>query len=80
MTAEVSVRCRWTMSEEPPWRVTSVVLTVEAPPGLSPERMASLARAASHCTVHNSLADPPDVSLAVMPAMPIAVEPGASVG
>jgi putative redox protein len=54
-----SVHCTWTMSEEPPWRVSSIDLDVELPPETTEVRMAAVDRAVEHCTVHNSLAMPP---------------------
>ena len=61
--APLRVRCRWSMSEEPPWRVRSVDLTVEPPAGLSAERLAAVEQAVGHCTVQNTLLAPPDVTI-----------------
>ena len=46
-----------------PARVGGIRLTVRVPAGLPPERWAALRAVVSHCTVHNSLASPPPVSI-----------------
>lgn len=61
--ARLSVGCRWSMSETKPWRVTSVDLTVRPPAGVSPERLAAIDRAMRQCTVHNTLLQPPEVTI-----------------
>lgn len=58
------VRCHWEMSETPPWRVRSIAIDVEIPADTTEERVAAVRRAVSHCTVHNSLLDAPDISIA----------------
>ena len=55
------VRCSWTMSTTPPWRVTSMDIDVLLPGDTPDARVAAVQRAVSHCTVHNSLIDPPQV-------------------
>ena len=69
-----TVRCSWAMSEEPPWRVAAISMEVILPPGTTEPRVAAVRRAVAHCTVHNSLADPPAVSIrtAVAPERPVA--------
>ena len=57
----LSVRCRWVMSKTPPWRVADIDINVDLPPGTSDARLAAVRRAIEHCTVHNSLEDPPAV-------------------
>ena len=57
------VRCVWRMSETPPWRVATIRIDVMLPPGTSDARVAAVRRAVEHCTVHNSLRAPPEVSI-----------------
>jgi uncharacterized OsmC-like protein len=72
-----TVRCSWSMSDAPPWRVTDIALEVALPPGTSPARQAAVQRAVQHCTVHNSLVDPPNVRIDV-PAAAADAEPDAA--
>jgi putative redox protein len=51
------------MATDRPARVSGVRLTVRVPDGLPPERWAALRAVVSHCTVHNSLAVPPSVTI-----------------
>jgi putative redox protein len=46
-----------------PNRVTRITIAVEPPAGLPEERRAAFLAVASHCTVHNTLADPPEVAI-----------------
>lgn len=48
-----------------PARVGSVRLRVAVPPGFPPERLTGLHAVASHCTVHNTLHQPPTVDIEV---------------
>jgi uncharacterized OsmC-like protein len=48
-----------------PSRVSSITVTITPPPGLTPHRLRGLLAVASHCTVHNSLTTPPEITLAV---------------
>jgi putative redox protein len=48
-----------------PARVAAVRITVWPPAGFPEERIAALEAVASHCTVHNSIVNDPDVSVAV---------------
>ena len=63
--APLGVRCRWSMSAEPPHRVTSIELSVDLPPGVGAQRIAAVERAVQHCTVHNTLLQPPEITLTV---------------
>jgi uncharacterized OsmC-like protein len=58
----MSVAATFTMAERPT-RVGQVSLSVTVPDGVPEERRVSLSAAASHCTVHNSLEQPPEVSI-----------------
>jgi hypothetical protein len=51
------------MATDRPARVSGVRLTVRVPDGLPPQRWAALRAVVSHCTVHNSLAVPPSVTI-----------------
>lgn len=62
-----TVHAAWTMSPTPPWRVADVVLDVDLPAKTTPARRAAVLRAVSHCTVHNSIVDPPHIRIEVTP-------------
>lgn len=67
------VHCTWTMSAVAPWRVASIDLHVRLPDGTSPARLAAVERSIAHCTVHNTLLDPPMIRItADVPAMVLA--------
>jgi putative redox protein len=51
------------MATDRPARVAAVQLTVRVPADLPRERWAALQAVASHCTVHNSLVQPPRVDV-----------------
>jgi putative redox protein len=59
----LAVSVRYDMARDRPARVSGVRLTVRVPAGLPPERWAALRAVVSHCTVHNSLAIPPLVTI-----------------
>ncbi len=61
-TEGLSVTARFTMAGRPS-RVAQVTVSVNLPAGVPEERKAALLAVASHCTVHNSLAEPPEVSI-----------------
>ncbi len=46
-----------------PNRVTRITISVQPPAGLPQERRAGFLAVASHCTVHNTLADPPAIAI-----------------
>jgi uncharacterized OsmC-like protein len=46
-----------------PARVTDVAIRIHLPEGVPAERREPLLAVASHCTVHNSLTTPPEVSV-----------------
>lgn len=48
-----------------PARVGGVSISLTLPDGVPAERRESLLAVASHCTVHNTLAEPPTVSIAL---------------
>ncbi|HWC36312.1 MAG TPA: OsmC family protein [Mycobacteriales bacterium] len=47
-----------------PARVGKIDLEIELPAGVPEERRDALLAVASHCTVHNTLEDPPDIKVA----------------
>ncbi len=55
-------------SADRPSRVTSVRLVIRVPGGVPEGRRPGLLAVASRCTVHNSLATPPDVELTIADA------------
>ncbi len=63
-TTGLSVSAEFDMAARPS-RVGEVRLRVDVPEGVPEERRAALLATASHCTVHNSLRDPPQVSIAL---------------
>lgn len=46
-----------------PARITTMSLVVTVPPGVPEEKRAALLAVASHCTVHNTLRQPPEVTV-----------------
>ena len=65
--ASVTATCEYAMSQTSPWRVESVHVVLVLPDGLSPERLASIRRAADQCTVHQSLRRPFEVVISLLP-------------
>jgi putative redox protein len=59
----LAVSAGYDMASDRPARVGAIRLTVHVPAGLPPERWAALRAVVSHCTVHNSLASPPSVTI-----------------
>ncbi len=59
----LAVSADFDMAADRPARVGAIRLTVAVPPGLPAERWAALRAVISHCTVHNTLAAPPAVSI-----------------
>ena len=59
----LAVSVGYEMATDRPARVSRIRLAVRVPAGLPPERWAALRAVVSHCTVHNSLASPPSVSI-----------------
>jgi hypothetical protein len=51
------------MASDRPARVGNIRLTVRVPADLPSQRWAALRAVVSHCTVHNSLASPPSVTI-----------------
>lgn len=59
----LAVSVGYDLATDRPARVSGIRLTVQVPPGLPPQRWAALHAVVSHCTVHNSLATPPAVTI-----------------
>ena len=59
----LAVSAGYDLATDSPARVSSIRLTVHVPAGLPAGRWPGLRAVASHCTVHNSLAVPPAVSI-----------------
>jgi putative redox protein len=62
-TDGLEVACDYTWAENP-HRVGAIDVAVSAP-GLSEERRDAFARVIDHCTVHNTLRQPPAITVAV---------------
>jgi putative redox protein len=65
-TAGLKVTCEYGWAENP-HRVGRIAVIVDAP-GLTSERQAAFRRVIDHCTVHNTLAHPPEIRIEVAPA------------
>ncbi|PWI14453.1 osmotically inducible protein OsmC [Streptomyces sp. Act143] len=65
--AGLRVRTEFTMATDRPPRVTSPRLAIVPPPELPEQRRAALLAVASHCTVHNTLHQPPEIDIEVEP-------------
>jgi uncharacterized OsmC-like protein len=61
-TDGLSVTAEFAMGVRPA-RVSEVGLQIRVPDGVSDEKRAALLAVASHCTVHNSLEQPPEVTI-----------------
>src|SRR5262249_59679886 len=57
------VTATFTTATDRPARVAAVSMTIEVPSGIPPSRQAALLAVASHCTVHNTLRQPPDIAI-----------------
>jgi uncharacterized OsmC-like protein len=71
-TEGLVVKGDFTTATDSPARVVDMSVSLTPPPGLPAPRQAALLAVASHCTVHNTLRQPPTVSitLAGPPAAP----------
>ncbi|WP_427164616.1 OsmC family protein [Streptomyces sp. C1-1] len=61
------VRTEFTMATDRPARVASLRVAVIPPPDLPEQRRAALLAVASHCTVHNTLHQPPEIDIELEP-------------
>lgn len=53
-----------------PARVGEVTMRLHVPAGVPADRLEAMLAVASHCTVHNSLDEPPEVRIEAVPATP----------
>ena len=60
----LSVQGEYTLGGKPA-RVSDITIRVTPPDGLPEERRDAFLAVASHCTVHNTLLQPPDVEIAL---------------
>ncbi|HEY8986567.1 MAG TPA: OsmC family protein [Streptomyces sp.] len=65
--AGLRVRTEFTMATDRPPRVASLRLVIAPPPELPEQRRAALLAVASHCTVHNTLHQPPEIDIELEP-------------
>jgi putative redox protein len=59
------VTANFATATDRPARVGKIKLTIRAPGGIPPSRQAALLAVAAHCTVHNTLRQPPDIAIAL---------------
>jgi putative redox protein len=59
----LAVSAGYEMASDRPARVGNIRVTVRVPADLPSQRWAALRAVVSHCTVHNSLASPPSVTI-----------------
>jgi uncharacterized OsmC-like protein len=59
----LGVSVEYELATDRPARVVAVQITLRVPPDLPAKRWPALHAVASHCTVHNSLVDPPHVMI-----------------
>ncbi|MEU7398230.1 OsmC family protein [Streptomyces albogriseolus] len=57
------VRTEFAMATDRPARVSALRLVIDPPPELPEQRRAGLLAVASHCTVHNTLHQPPEIAV-----------------
>jgi putative redox protein len=57
------VTATFTAATDRPARVAAVRLGIQVPGGIPPTRQAALLAVVSHCTVHNTLRQPPDITI-----------------
>jgi putative redox protein len=68
-TEGLRVGCTYAWAENP-HRVGEIELTVDAP-GVPAAKREAFTRVIEHCTVHNTLAHPPEVRIHVAPGRPV---------
>jgi uncharacterized OsmC-like protein len=59
------VHADYELATDRPARVTAIRVSVQPPDGFPVERLKALASVAGHCTVHNTLNNPPEVTVTV---------------
>jgi uncharacterized OsmC-like protein len=63
----LAATCVWRLAEDRPARVGAIGVTLEVPAGVPAERLERLRAVVERCTVHNSLATPPEVRIDLAP-------------
>jgi putative redox protein len=63
--AGLRAHAEFDLASDRPARVAAIRITVQPPEGFPAERLPALTAVASHCTVHNTLTDPPEVTVTV---------------
>lgn len=66
-TEGLAVDCGFSFASDRPARVDTIEIVVRLPEGFPQERRKALASVVEHCTVHNSLRQPPEVGIALAP-------------
>lgn len=61
----LAVHAEFKLAESGPARIESIKLVLQLAHELPPERMKALHAVVSHCTVHNSLRNPPQVDIEI---------------
>jgi putative redox protein len=59
----LTVECSFEMASDRPARVVSIDLRVGLPAGVPGDRISALRAVVEHCTVHNTLVQPPAVTI-----------------
>jgi uncharacterized OsmC-like protein len=57
------VTCDFAMAEDRPARVREIMIKVYAPPAFPETKLDRLQAVVDHCTVHNSMVQPPEVAI-----------------
>ena len=60
--AGLAVTASYTTADRPA-RIAGVTVHVDVPAGLTPDQRRALLAVASHCTVHNTLRQPPEITV-----------------
>lgn len=66
-TEGLAVECGFVFAPDRPARVGKIEIVVHLPEGFPDERRRSFLSVVEHCTVHNSLVQPPEVGIALEP-------------
>lgn len=77
-TDGLRVRARFAVGVQPA-RVASIVLDVVLPQPLAEHRRPVMQAVVEHCTVHNSIVLPPDITIRIAPDPGVDTEPGMKV-
>jgi uncharacterized OsmC-like protein len=63
--AGLRVHADFDMATDRPARVAAIRVTIHPPAGFPAERVPALTAVAGHCTVHNTLIHPPEVTITI---------------